>query len=302
MLRIMVCSLVAVTSIAAAKGLKVTEAEHQVSAKIDGKPLWTFNHDPAEGKPYFHPLSSTDGTVFTDLRPKDHPWHRGVWFSWKKINGVNYWEESRKTGKSAGETRTTKVERRVAADKAATMTLELEYAPAGSDDVVMNESRGVVVSPPTEDGIYTIDWSSEFRALKDDVVLDRTPLPGQEGGKGHGGYAGWSVRMNKDVKGGVFLNNAGQIGASVHRQPTPWMQFSSPEGSSLLFMDHPGNLRHPAKWFVAEKMPYFSPAVIHDAPHTIKAGESLSLRYRLVVLPDAVSGKAADAIWNRWVK
>lgn len=291
-----------VVATASYAGLEVVETEHGVSAEFDGLTLWTFNHDPAEGKPYFHPLASTDGTTFTDLRPKDHPWHRGVWFSWKKINGVNYWEESRKTGTSAGETRIVEIKRNISKGKQVRFEFAIEYVPAGTDDAVMKESRVVSVSPPGEDGIYTIDWSSEFLAMDKDVALDRTPLPGQKGGKGHGGYAGWSVRMNKDVKGGVFLNSAGQKGTAAHRQPAPWMQFTSPQGSSLLFMDHPGNLRHPAKWFVAEKMPYFSPAVIHDAPHTIKAGESLSLRYRLVVLPDAADGEAANAIWERWAE
>jgi hypothetical protein len=26
------------------------------------------------------------------IAPADHPWHRGVWFSWKYLSGVNYWE------------------------------------------------------------------------------------------------------------------------------------------------------------------------------------------------------------------
>ena len=25
-------------------------------------------------------------------RPPDHIWHHGLWFSWKFINKVNYWE------------------------------------------------------------------------------------------------------------------------------------------------------------------------------------------------------------------
>jgi type 1 glutamine amidotransferase len=281
-------------------GLEITEKSNSVSADWNGKPLWTFNHDPAEGKPYFHPLQSTDGTMFTDLRPKDHPWHRGVWFSWKFINGINYWEEDHQTGKSKGETRIVEVVRNVTAEKDVRLQLKLEYAPAESAAVVMQESRHVVVSAPDENGMYSIDWSSEFQALEKDVVLDRTPLPDETKGKNWGGYAGWSVRLNKDMRDGAFLNSEGIPGA--HRKAAAWTLFNGPSGSSLLFMDHPANLNYPSKWYLAPNMPYFSPAVIHDGPHTLKAGESLKLRYRIIISPDSITQEQASQSWNEWIK
>ena len=54
--------------------------------------IWQFNYSNQEGRPYFHPLSLTDGTELTRLRPADHPWHRALWFSWKFIDSLNYWD------------------------------------------------------------------------------------------------------------------------------------------------------------------------------------------------------------------
>ena len=68
------------------------------------KILWRLNHDRQQGKPFFHPLCLADGTELTALRPADHVWHRALWFSWKFINGLNYWEEDPKTGQSEGQT------------------------------------------------------------------------------------------------------------------------------------------------------------------------------------------------------
>jgi hypothetical protein len=283
---------------AAFAAAEIKELPHSISAELDGKVLWTYNHDPAEGKPYFHPLSSSGGILFTDLRPKDHPWHRGVWFSWKFINGVNYWEENRSTGKSDGETRIIGVARKVMDGQEVHLEIDLEYAPAGSDAVVMKERRKVVVSAPDNEGVYAIDWSSTFQALENDVVLDRTPLPEQPKGKKWGGYAGWSVRMNAAMKGSTFLGSEGQ--GDVHRQTASWMLFNSPDNGSLLFMDHPDNFSYPSTWYVAANMPYFSPAIIHDAPHTIKAGTSLKLKYRLVVLPEPATRETAVACWKKW--
>ncbi|MHC4737466.1 MAG: DUF6807 family protein, partial [Planctomycetota bacterium] len=51
----------------------------------NNKVVWQFNFDEKQRKPYFHPLSLTEGTELTWLRPPDHIWHRALWFSWKYI-------------------------------------------------------------------------------------------------------------------------------------------------------------------------------------------------------------------------
>ncbi len=55
------------------------------------------------------------------------------------------------------------------------------------------------------------------------------------------------------------------------------------------------------RWFVSTKMPYFSPAVIHDGAHTLKAGEILSLKYRFVLSPTVLSKDAAEKLWNSFI-
>jgi hypothetical protein len=51
--------------------------------------------------------------------------------------------------------------------------------------------------------------------------------------------------------------------------------------------DHPDNLNHPTPWYVIRSQPmsYFSPAVICYGPHTLEAGQSMTLRYRVIVHP-----------------
>ena len=80
------------------------QSEHALALLTGTNVIWQIVADPAQGKPYFHPLATPGGTLLTDLRPTDHPWHRGLWFSWKFINGLNYWEENRQTHSSEGAT------------------------------------------------------------------------------------------------------------------------------------------------------------------------------------------------------
>jgi hypothetical protein len=284
-----------------AQGYDLVETPDSIALSNDGEIVWQYNHRAEEGKPYIHPLATTEGQIFSDLRPKDHPWHRAFWFSWKKINGVNYWEENRKTGVSEGLTQVLKTRRSVASDQTVTIKIDLAYAPAKTGKVVMTEERTVTIHPPTDSGAYTIDWSATFHALETDVVLDRTPIPGQPGARKGGGYAGLSLRMNKEVHGGVFSNSEGLFGTEAHRKPARWMSYSAPQGGSILMLDHPRNLRYPGKGYFFEKMPFMMPAVIHDAPYTIDAGKTLDLRYQTVVYPEKVDAESAEKAWKEWV-
>jgi hypothetical protein len=74
----------------------------------------------------------------------------------------------------------------------------------------------------------------------------------------------------------------------------------------IAILDHPKNLRHPSPWYVAvrRKIPfhYFSPALLFSEPHTLKAGKSITLRYRLLVRPSLTDVKEMEAAWKAFAK
>lgn len=278
----------------------VSTSAEATSMQHQGMVLWTYHHAPSEGKPYFHPLRTTSGTLLTELRPEDHPWHRGLWFSWKYINGLNYWEENHRTGLSEGSTRIVATHHRVEHNEAITIEQSLEYAPGPSAAAVLAESRTLVLSTPDTSGRYTIEWTSTFRALEN-VELGRTPIIGEPGGKAYGGYAGLSLRINKLLSEGIFLTRAGKFDASVFdRINAKWMIFESGEEGSVLIMHHPNNLSSSTTWYVAPAMPYFSPALLYDAPLQLAEDETLSLRYHILVSPKQLSLDDADHLYLQW--
>ena len=251
-----------------------------------GRVVWQLKFDRKEGTPYFHPLGLTDGTVLTCLRPADHRWHRALWFSWKFINGLNYWEEDPKTGLSQGRTEVVDVKVRPHRDRSGDIEMMLSYHPQGKP-AVLTEKRLLAVSAPDENGRYHIDWHSTFTAGEKDVLLDRTPIPGEKGGKGFGGYAGLSVRMAKATRGWQFVDSEGRKDKEAHGKKARWVNFSGEtstgQSAGIAIFDHPENLRHPSPWYVTKDMPYFSPAVLFNKPYTLPAGKSLTLRYRILI-------------------
>lgn len=243
--------------------------------------LWQAVADPGQGKPYFHPLATPGGVVLSDLRPVDHPWHRGLWWSWKLINGMLYWDEDPKTGRSEAATELLNWYAETHTDGSARLTYALSYHPRNGPPV-LTEKRVVEVSAPTESG-YTLDWMSEFTAVTN-VLLDRSPA----------GYAGFSLRLGPEQRKWTFTSSEGRAGQqATHGQPARWVKISAgTHAPAVAIFDHPANLRHPARWYVDQSMPYFSPAPLFAGPFEMAAGKTVVFRYRVLVT-DQDPGEAA---------
>jgi len=267
--------------------------------------LWQFHFDPDQHLPYFDPVATVDGRSLTQNSPADHAWHHALWFAWKFINGVNYWETDKKTGKSDGRTAWTGARATTRPDRTARIEMDLAYHPAGAAgatgaasaagaaaEPVMTEKRIMDVSAPDAAGAYHIDWTATFTAGKADVTLDRTPLPGEPGGKGYGGYAGLSVRFAADMTDRAATSTDGPVTlqGTTYRGKHAAVDYSGVVGgqpAGIAILDHPTNLNAPSPWYViiAKPMSFFTPAVLCYGPHTLAAGQSLTLRYRVLVHP-----------------
>jgi len=244
--------------------------------------VWQLNYRKQEGRPYFHPLSLTDGTELTRLRPADHPWHRALWFSWKYIDGLNYWDPEL----PQGQTEVVDVKTTLGTDYSAHIEMSLSYHSA-KEPAVLTEQRTLDVTAPDESGCYYIDWLSIFTAGGNDVLLDRTPILGEQNGKSYGGYAGLSLRMAEHTKDWRFLGSEGALKTETRGSIARWVDFSGEmtqrKFAGVAIFDHPNNLRHPSPWWLGGSMPYFSPAVLFHEPYTLPAGKSLKLQYRILI-------------------
>ncbi|MCD6303739.1 MAG: PmoA family protein, partial [Planctomycetes bacterium] len=264
-----------------------------------GRGVWQFHSaDKGNGKACFSSLGLLDGTNLVWFRPPDHPWHRGFWFSWKKINGVNYWEENRKTGLSAGRTEVTAVSVKPGDDWSARISMSLSYHPPGKP-AVLTEQRTIIVHPPAADGSYRVDWSGTFTAGAGDASL--------VGGTHGGGYAGLSIRLAPPTRGWSVLNSENLHDLRTHGQKARWVAWSGLAGAgkpaSIAMFDHRANVRHPSRWYVAIRsnrvlFNYFSPALLFKDPYTIPARKSITLRYRVLVSPRRLGAEALDAEWR----
>jgi hypothetical protein len=252
-------------------------------ALMDGKTtIWKYVADPKLGKPYFHPLATPGGTVLTELRPKDHPWHCGLWWSWKYINGRNYWEEDARTHSSEGVTDVTARDFQPHDDGSAVLILDITYHPRGGA-AVMTEKRTIEISAP-KDGSYDMRWTSDFTAVAS-ASLTRTPPSGKPGTSVLGGYAGLTLRLPPATRPWTFSNSEGMTGPkTVQGLHSDWIKFSAgSDKAAVTIFDDAANVRHPTPWYGHQDMPFFNAAFLFDKTMDMKAGEKLTLRYRVLV-------------------
>lgn len=274
--------------------------------------VWQWNYSADLAKPYFDPLALPGGGNLTWISPPDHVWHYGLWFSWKYINGVNYWEINPKSGKPDGTTRlrNTKI---LCTDKAgAEIQFDLEFHPAAGGDPVLKETVHLSIETPRADGSYTIDWHQLTSAPAHlDVTLDRTPPAGQPGGKDWGGYGGLSFRGAKDLADVTILDSEGRRDMAAHRNRARWIDTSGTihgKQTGVTFFDHPANPGHPNLSYVAltplkhGPFTYMNPALLHDAPITLHKGESLTLRYHILIHPGPAQPKELDAEFEKFTR
>lgn len=271
--------------------LEIEEGESIGLLGEDGSPVWRFLYGEKRTHPYFHPLSLPAGRVLTADGPADHVHHYGLWFSWKYINGVNFWEHAPGTDRPAGRTEWEVAEVRPREDLSARIVLSVRYVPARGE-VALCERRVIEVSAPETGGGFVIDWSSRFVAAAEEVVLDRTPPPGEPGGQVWGGYAGLSARLvQMGERRASTLEGAAEFNAEDRfRGRSNGFDYSGVvdgEQVGIAILSDPANLNAPSPWYAirSSAMTFFTPAVLCYQPHRLGRGEGFDLRYRVVVHP-----------------
>lgn len=269
--------------------------------------LWQFNYpDKPAVKPYFHPVALPGGSSLTWLSPPDHVWHLALWFSWKYINQVNYWEVNRQ-GVCDGLTRWSDIRFDAKPDFAGRIRLNLSYAPQKASAPVLTEKRTIDISPPAPDGSYHMDWTMEFRAGKEDLALDRTPSTE----KSISGYAGLSARLAgelTDIQIAATADKGTMIG-NRFGYPATATDFNgridNGEAGMAMF-DHPSNPRHPTRWYVITepKIPfwYMNAAMLQSEPYHLAAGKKMVLRYRIWIHPQRWSADRLETEFHRYQK
>ncbi|MFC3890223.1 PmoA family protein [Lentzea rhizosphaerae] len=258
-------------------------------ASVGDVELFTYVHRPStpafEGpKPYLHPVRTLAGDVVTAFRPHDHRWHKGVQMTATDVSGENFWggntyvrDQGYVALPNVGSMRHDEF---TSTDSGFEETLSW-FTEAGENWV--RESRSLTVRDVEEDA-WTLEFATTLANLRAEPLVFGSPTTN---GRELAGYTGFFWRGPRSFTEGTVIAADGGSGQEMMGKAARWLAFVGQHdevdrSSTLLFIDHPENKN--THWFV-RSTPFaaVNPSFAFFDTVEVAAGESLSLRYRLVV-------------------
>jgi hypothetical protein len=256
---------------------------------------WTY-HDDASRRPFLHPVRAPSGAVLTRDAPADHPWHHGLWFTIKFVNGENFWEEYDAYG----------VLRHVGEPSVSPTSLSgtVHWTRPDRETVVIDDERRLAHVDLGADA-YAIDFSLRLTP-RADVLLDRTPFTTW------GGYGGLALRGRPDWEDTrlVIANDTG--GDMLRGERSDWCDLSGHvDGTEagILLLYGAGNPRSPVPWYGTTRSAnygdegwsnFLNAAFLWDEPLLVAAGETLPFDFRVVVHDGTWHAARCAAAWDAW--
>ncbi len=307
-------------------GVRFHPAGSDLEVTLDDRPFTTYRTSPGP-KPYFYPLVGPTGDSFTRAYPMipdvpgedhDHPHHRGCWFTYGEVDGIDFWSEAppkRPAAKSATSAR----------------------RPAPREVVrgtIRETSRRVVVEGPVAGRLRTTDdWvSADGRKLCEDVrtatfyrtrnhriidfafVLKATHGPVTFGDTKEGMF-GIRVASSMDVtrkKGGKITNAEGLTDTRTWGKASPWVDYVGPvkgQTVGIAILNRPDSFRFPTIWhvrdyglFAANPLGWrdFHGNKVPKRETILAAGDSMRLAYRVILHRGDTAAVAAPALFQAY--
>jgi len=274
----------------------LTKLDGRIEIAIDGKPFSTFYYGPEAPKPYLHPLRSASGKIVTRRFPmeevpsdnKDRH-HRGLWLGYKDINGFDFWEnEFSYSNPKAGEVVMRSVNI-VDGTIAATFNW---LAPFG--EAILVEQR--TMSFRGDAATRVVDLDITLRSVGTTTFADSKD----------GFFAVRQTEALAEKSSGTLTNsNGGRKMKETWGKQANWIDCSGEldgEKLGVAIFEHPSSFRSPPRWHVRDygllaANPFGSHAFDPDAAPssvTLKPGDTVRLRYRVVVHSALESGALDD--------
>ena len=182
-------------------------------------------------------------------------------------------------------------------DNSAVIEMDISYHPYGGENV-MTEKSLISISAPSDNGSYFIDYDNSYTAVSDEVVLDRTPVQTEPGGRTWGGYAGLSVRFSQDFTDPFIIASDDSVDYKKNRWV--YMGFNTLTGdkAGISIIHDPRFTTTNTSWYIIRtpEIPffYYSPAVLYDGKIILKKGERLHLKYRVWIIPGKTGREELD--------
>lgn len=286
---------------AAEVGIAFQEAGAELRITLDGRPFATYVlSDRQVLRPYFKDIFAVNGKRVTRNQPPvvgrdamDHPtFHPGIWLAFGDISGADFWRNKATVDHVRFERRP------VVTQDGGGFAVRNVYRNSGA--VVCDEVCAIQIAKRPF-GVL-LDWRSEFTGTREFVFGDQEEM-------------GLGVRVATPLavkQGGTIANAEGlRNEKGVFGKPSKWCAYGGNVNGNwvgLTIMPSPGNFRpcrfHARDYGVLMANPfgqkcYGQPT---ESRIVVKPGETLELRFGVLVSANQIDHEAAWQDWSARVK
>ncbi|MEE4285998.1 MAG: PmoA family protein [Mariniphaga sp.] len=272
----LLCFILLTTTFVATAQPKITAEQvgDKIEFRVNGNLFTSYIISEFEKYPFFFPVNGPSNATVTSMRNANYPHHSSLFFGCDKVNGGNYWQE----GLERGQIISLRADIIETGGEKAVVENECIWKRPGADAPI-KDKRKITVTVPSP-GKFQIDFDVVMEMLMD-VTIDKT------------NHSLFSGRMDPDLavtNGGTMINAEGETGEKgTFGKRSAWIDYygermGKMEGMAIL--QHPSNEWFPAPWFTRD-YGFFSPTPMYwpenDKNITLKKGEKINLRYRVIV-------------------
>jgi len=261
----------------------------------------------------FHPVNTPSGERLTALAPDDHPHHRGMYVAWHdaefrqpiapprtptapafgwNITKADFWGWGQYAPRDGRVIHTADVRLAEADPAHAAVEIRNDWNVNGrkmADEATTAQVR-------ERSGVFVIDVTFRLTPLAD-YVLNRQS------------FSGFNFQARKDGEA-YYTNSAGRVALrdahystpELNWPPAPWYGYviTLANGKTIgaAVVDHPSN--PPSTWHESRSLWMLNPNIAAIAPITIRAGSTLTLRYRVIAHDGATPTALVDTLAEEW--
>jgi hypothetical protein len=327
------------TSGASSDRIKVipNESARRVDISIDGKPFTSYVWPENQAKPVLFPLRSATGTIVTrgyplDPRPGervDHPHHAGLWFNYGSVNDFDFWNNSTAIKPEDAPKMGSVVQRVIVGAKSGSDRGELVVDAdwiTGKQQLVLKEHTRLVFRGGPK--FRSIDRITTLQAQGANVVFhdDKEGLLGLRVARAlempsdkaevftdASGRPTPVAKMDNTGVNGQYLTSEGKTGDAAWGTRGRWCMLSGQVGDdpvTIAILDHPKNPGFPAYWhargyglFAVNPL---APKIFTNGKEpamnfTLQPNQSVTFRYRVLILSEMAAAAAAEAAYKDFV-
>ena len=240
---------------------------------------------------YIHPLFGPDGEEMTEDYPKDHPHHRGVWWSWPvtrwKDQVADIWAVVGVWARPAGNPR-------IATGRVFAVIEAENVWKFGKEEQPIVREEVLIRAFPQTDGCRFVDVEVQLTALADDVAI---------GGRPKAGYGGFSLRAApcEDRK---IMPHLDPEGSDPRRS---WIDYSGAfaggkGASGVAIFEHVTNPDYPNPLHEYPGCNCVMPAYPEMREVTLSKDKPLVLKHRLWIHTDGPDEAKLAHVWTAYAK